>query len=122
MTTEKKKKESAKKLQIALYWAASCGGCEIAMLDDDKIRNFPEHRQQILDKLISVRNIFNPDIVFCPSSFDTHQDHETVRNESFRSFKNCTMFGYEMPWNNLQFKNDLFVELDKIKENIVIKK
>ena len=22
-----------KKLQIALYWAASCGGCEIAVLD-----------------------------------------------------------------------------------------
>jgi F420-non-reducing hydrogenase small subunit len=33
-----KDKESNKKLQIAFYWAASCGGCEIAVLDiDEKI-------------------------------------------------------------------------------------
>ena len=37
MSAEKKEKKKEagkkKKLQIAFYWAASCGGCEIAVLD-----------------------------------------------------------------------------------------
>jgi F420-non-reducing hydrogenase small subunit len=42
MSKEKKEKRKAemnnKKLQVAFYWAASCGGCEIAVLDiDEKI-------------------------------------------------------------------------------------
>ena len=38
MVKEKNKTESKKKLQLAFYWAASCGGCEIAVLDiDEKI-------------------------------------------------------------------------------------
>ena len=39
-TKKEKKKEvgKKKKLQLAFYWAASCGGCEIAVLDiDEKI-------------------------------------------------------------------------------------
>ena len=33
-----KEKKSSKKPQFAFYWAASCGGCEIAVLDiDEKI-------------------------------------------------------------------------------------
>ncbi|MBN1861501.1 MAG: oxidoreductase [Candidatus Thermoplasmatota archaeon] len=56
MTTEKKKKDSAKKLQIALYWAASCGGCEIGMLDID---------EKILDIIAAA------DIVFWPVALDT---------------------------------------------------
>jgi len=32
------KSDKKKKLQVAFYWAASCGGCEIAVLDiDEKI-------------------------------------------------------------------------------------
>ena len=40
MSNGKKKSEAGKnkKLQLAFYWAASCGGCEIAVLDiDEKI-------------------------------------------------------------------------------------
>lgn len=56
MTTEKKKKDSNKKLKIALYWAASCGGCEIGMLDID---------EKILDIIAAA------DIVFWPVALDT---------------------------------------------------
>jgi F420-non-reducing hydrogenase small subunit len=35
--------ESKKKLKLALYWAASCGGCEVAVLDlDEKILTVAE--------------------------------------------------------------------------------
>jgi F420-non-reducing hydrogenase small subunit len=38
MSEKKEKKKETKKLQLAFYWAASCGGCEIAVLDiDEKI-------------------------------------------------------------------------------------
>jgi F420-non-reducing hydrogenase small subunit len=43
------------KLKLALYWAASCGGCEIAMLD-------------INEKILDVVNI--ADIVFWPVAMD----------------------------------------------------
>ncbi|MCJ7696911.1 MAG: oxidoreductase, partial [Thermoplasmata archaeon] len=68
MTTEKKKKESSKKLQIALYWAASCGGCEIGMLDID---------EKILDVTAAA------DIVFWPVAIDTkYKDVEALEDQS----------------------------------------
>jgi F420-non-reducing hydrogenase small subunit len=67
MPTEKKK-ESSKKLQIALYWAASCGGCEIGMLDID---------EKILDLTAAA------DIVFWPVAMDTkYKDIEERGDES----------------------------------------
>ena len=52
---EKKKEAGKKKLQIAFYWAASCGGCEIAVLDID---------EKILDVIGLV------DILFWPVAMD----------------------------------------------------
>lgn len=46
---------TAEKLKIAFYWAASCGGCEIAVLD-------------INEKILDVVNI--ADIVFWPVAMD----------------------------------------------------
>ncbi len=67
MPTEKKK-ESSKKLQIALYWAASCGGCEIGMLDID---------EKILDLTAAA------DIVFWPVAIDTkYKDVEARGDQS----------------------------------------
>jgi F420-non-reducing hydrogenase small subunit len=68
MSTEKKKNESKKKLQIALYWAASCGGCEIGMLDID---------EKILDVVAAA------DIVFWPVALDTkYKDVEALEDHS----------------------------------------
>ncbi|MCU0849873.1 MAG: oxidoreductase [Candidatus Thermoplasmatota archaeon] len=67
MSTDKKK-ESGKKLQIALYWAASCGGCEIGMLDID---------EKILDLTAAA------DIVFWPVAVDTkYKDIEAMQDSS----------------------------------------
>lgn len=78
-----------------------------------EVRNFPEHRQEILEKMIELNQRFNPSIVFLPSTSDTHQDHNVISSEGFRAFKKTTMLGYEMPWNNLQFVTSCFYEISK---------
>ena len=83
------------------------------------VREFPKFRQEILDTLIRLRNKIQPDIVFTPSRYDTHQDHKTTVEETMRAFKKCTILGYEQPWNNITFNTHAFVPL---KESHVQKK
>jgi LmbE family N-acetylglucosaminyl deacetylase len=80
---------------------------------DFPVRRFSEHRQDILQILVDVRIKAKIDVVFCPSSRDIHQDHSVVAEETTRSFKSKTVLGYELPWNNLSSKRDLFVALDE---------
>ncbi len=57
-----------KKLQLAFYWAASCGGCEIAVLDID---------EKILD-VVAIA-----DIVFWPVAIDIkYKDVELMEDKS----------------------------------------
>jgi len=77
------------------------------------VREFPLHRQSILDFMILLKRRVNPDVVFLPSSFDTHQDHQTIFEEGFRAFKDKTLLGYEVPWNNLTFPTQAFVLLEE---------
>lgn len=82
------------------------------ILLDFAVRVFPEFRQEILDQMIKIRNEIKPDLVICPSSFDTHQDHAVVHAECIRAFLRTTsIWGMEHPWNNLSFKTDIMVEL-----------
>ena len=78
---------------------------------DFEFRRFPELRQGILDKMIELSRDYEPDVVFLPSANDTHQDHQTIAQEGFRAFKRTTMLGYEVPWNNLDFRTSCFVAL-----------
>jgi N-acetylglucosamine malate deacetylase 1 len=77
-----------------------------------EVRDFPEHRQRILDEAIRLRDELRPDVVFLPSKHDIHQDHATVHDEGLRAFKGTTMLGYEVPWNNLVFETTAFVRLE----------
>ena len=83
------------------------------------IRKFNEHRQAILECLISHNRILEPDLVFLPSLNDTHQDHQVIAQEGFRAFKKSSILGYEIPWNNLDFSTNTFIS---IKEKHVRKK
>ena len=80
---------------------------------DFEVRKFPENRQDILQKMIDLNNEYQPDIVFLPSPNDTHQDHNVISTEGFRAFKRVTMLGYEVPWNNLDFRTSCFFELSE---------
>lgn len=63
------------------------------------VRRFPEFRQTILDELIKESKAFPPELVFCPSQQDIHQDHLTLAQEAERAFKGKTILGYILPWN-----------------------
>ncbi len=78
-----------------------------------KVRKLNYARQEILEDLIKRRKLLMPDLVLIPSLNDIHQDHKTIANEGLRAFKNTTILGYELIWNNLTFNTTSFVKLDK---------
>lgn len=84
-----------------------------------QVRYFPRDRQAILEDMVRLNKEYKPDLVFCPSSYDIHQDHGTVSMEAKRAFKNTTLLGYEFIWNNFTFSSQCFIELDE--EDIVKK-
>ena len=78
-----------------------------------QVRQFPSQRQQILEDLVALNSSLRPQVVFLPSPTDTHQDHSVIAAEGFRAFKRCSMLGYEVPWNNLDFRTSCFVEISE---------
>lgn len=80
---------------------------------DYQVRNFSNERQNILDDLIGIKSKDEFDLVLTPSLQDIHQDHSTISIESLRAFKNTSILGYELPWNNLSFDLRCFVELEE---------
>jgi len=67
------------------------------------VRRLNEHRQEILEFMVNLNKSYKPDVVYLPSQFDTHQDHQTIYNEGIRAFrKNSTMYGFDMPWNTME--------------------
>lgn len=78
-----------------------------------EVRKLNYVRQEILESLIEIRNHLQPDIVFMPSLKDIHQDHTTIANEGLRAFKNSTILGYELMWNNLSFETDCFIHVSE---------
>ena len=75
------------------------------------VRKLNYVRQDILEELVKIRQDINPDLVFMPSPHDLHQDHYTVSQEGMRAFKNTTILGYELPWNNINFQTQSFIRL-----------
>jgi LmbE family N-acetylglucosaminyl deacetylase len=84
-----------------------------------EVRKLNYVRQEILEVLIELKSNINFDLIFMPSLHDIHQDHTTLANEGLRAFKNTSILGYELIWNNLTFNTDCFVKLAR--ENIQAK-
>ena len=77
-----------------------------------KVRELEYVRQQVLDQMVLLRKN-NYDLVMLPSQHDIHQDHEVVAREGLRAFKQTTILGYELIWNNLSFHTSCFVRLER---------
>lgn len=77
------------------------------------VRHFYQHRQEILQIMIDMRQKENYDLVLIPSLQDIHQDHQIIAEEALRTFKNISIISYELPWNNIQFNNTCFVVLQE---------
>ncbi|MEE9438883.1 MAG: PIG-L deacetylase family protein [Saprospiraceae bacterium] len=80
---------------------------------DYKVRYFPSERQRILEDLVKINKEYNPDVVFTPSRQDVHQDHSTITNECIRAFKSKSIYGYELPWNNLNLPSNCIIKLEE---------
>lgn len=71
-------------------------------------------RQNVLNELISLNDIYNPDAVFTHSAKDRHQDHRVVGEESLRAFRNKRLITYTAPWNDVESEQwNMFVSLTK---------
>jgi len=93
------------------YQNISLLGIEGRILDYP-VRNFPEHRQKILDYMIRTKNEFKPDLVVGTSLNDLHQDHKTVAEEMVRAFRETSsIISYELPYSNINFDPRLFINL-----------
>ena len=86
---------------------------ENLIIYDYQVRQLGYHRQNILEDLIKLRTCNEFDLVLTPSLHDIHQDHATIAQESVRAFKNITILGYELIWNNLSLDTKCFVELEE---------
>lgn len=86
---------------------------ENLIIHNYEVRKLGYARQEILEELIRLRKSSKFDLVFIPSLHDIHQDHKTIAEEGLRAFKNTTILGYELIWNNLTFNTQCFVKLEK---------
>lgn len=80
---------------------------------DYEVRKLNYVRQEILENLVRIKRDRRVDLVLMPSLHDIHQDHSTVATEGLRAFKDCTILGYELIWNNLTFNTSCFVRLSE---------
>jgi len=77
------------------------------------VRKFPSHRQEILEILVQLNRKIRPDLVFIPSADDVHQDHQVIYQEGVRAFKQTSLLGYELPWNNLRSSANFYLRLEQ---------
>ena len=77
------------------------------------VRKLPQYRQEILEELVKLAKISQPDLVLTPSSQDIHQDHQVIYQESIRAFRYITLLGYELPWNTIAFTASGIIEVTR---------
>jgi LmbE family N-acetylglucosaminyl deacetylase len=79
-----------------------------------RVRRLHEHRQEILEKLVEIRDDYSPGLVVGPSLNDYHQDHQVLTNEMIRAYKNTSaIICYELPWNHIRFDSRAFTKLER---------
>ena len=84
------------KLEVAKATSALGIPSDCLIIYDYQVRRLTDHRQEILEDLIKLRESNKFDLILTPSLRDIHQDHSTIATESLRAFKQVTILGYEM--------------------------
>ena len=80
---------------------------------DFETRRFQEHRQDILEAMISILREDDPDIVFVHSKSDVHQDHGVLTQEALRAFRGRTVLGFDVIRSSYGFFPDFLVGVDE---------
>jgi len=88
-------------------------------VQDYRMENYPvrelyKYRQEVLEKLIALREELNPDMVFLPSLSDIHQDHQVAAMEGYRAFnRRARILSYELAWNTTRFAPNYYIRVDE---------
>lgn len=70
-------------------------------------------KQEIRNILWQINKTFQPDVVFCPTPNDLHQDHKPVADCCLTIFRNSMLLGYECLASCPNFTPNWFVNLSK---------
>jgi LmbE family N-acetylglucosaminyl deacetylase len=74
-------------------------------------RKFPDKRQEVLEYLLKLRREFQPQIVFCHSLNDIHQDHNVITEEALRAYRGLTVLGFDVVRSSYNFFPHFLVEV-----------
>jgi len=85
-------------------------------------RVFHEQRSRIRSVLLEVQREFDPDLVFCPTLNDVHQDHSVTAEEVTRIFRDKGVLGYEAVRSSVFFRPNLYFTFEEtpLREKISI--
>jgi LmbE family N-acetylglucosaminyl deacetylase len=93
--------------------------CNLLQIENSIEYNMPRdgyletHKQEIRDILWKLKEDFKPDLVFCPSSNDLHQDHRAVAECCLTIFQRSSIIlGYEVMSVSSDFKPTLYITLE----------
>lgn len=95
-------------LKVEISESAKVLGIDNLDILDYPRRNFFLERQNILNFLYDIATSEDFDLILVPSTSDLHQDHQVICQEAIRAFKTSSIWGYEMPWNNIIFQTSCF--------------
>jgi len=79
------------------------------------VREFPNFRQEILERIYDTRRNQHFDLVLTSWHGDLHQDHRVVAEETLRAFMktDTTILAYEVPGNCPGFTPQVYVPLNE---------
>ena len=81
------------------------------LIETFETRKFPDLRQEVLEYLLKLRREFKPEIIFCHSQNDIHQDHNVVTQEALRAYRGLTLLGFDVVRSSYNFFPHFLVEV-----------
>jgi len=81
------------------------------LIETFETRKFPVMRQEVLEYLLKLRREFKPEIIFCHSQNDIHQDHNVVTQEALRAYRGLTVLGFDVVRSSYNFFPHFLVEV-----------
>jgi len=74
----------------------------------------PAQWSEIKDEFETLKKIISPDVIFTHTRDDRHQDHRTIHNFTWNTFRNHMILEYEIPkYDGDLGRPNLFVPLDE---------
>lgn len=86
---------------------------ESDLIETFETRKFPDMRQEVLEYLLKLRREFKPEIIFCHSQNDIHQDHNVVTQEALRAYRGLTLLGFDVVRSSYNFFPHFLVEVSE---------